>query len=127
MDSATKTSVLTVYFSFTNQTQTALDAIADVLQGHDCKVTFAPIDLTDPRNSRRLETFPLKSDDGWPLHGLPASLVTSQGNDAADPLHVDILMVDTAPESGAPQGTGNQEHRVRIETVPGRIGSPVPT
>jgi flavodoxin len=53
-------SVLFVYFSFTNQTKKVLDVMAEVLRHHACEVTFAPIELTDPRYEKRFESFPFK-------------------------------------------------------------------
>ena len=43
MDSATKPSVLFVYFTYTNQTREVIDAMAEVLRGRDVDVTLAAI------------------------------------------------------------------------------------
>jgi menaquinone-dependent protoporphyrinogen IX oxidase len=53
-------SVLFAYFTYTNQTKKVLDVMAEVLRDHDCDVTFARIELTDPRYEKRFESFPLK-------------------------------------------------------------------
>jgi multimeric flavodoxin WrbA len=59
-DHETKPSVLVVYYSYTNQTKKVLDAMAEVLREQGCGVTFAQIELTDPRYEKRFESFPLK-------------------------------------------------------------------
>jgi hypothetical protein len=46
MDSATKPSVLFVYFTYTNQTQKAMHAMAEVLRGRGCDVNLAAIEFT---------------------------------------------------------------------------------
>jgi hypothetical protein len=56
-DHETKPSVLFVYYSYTNQTRKVLDAMAEVLQGEGCEVTFASIEFTDPRyETKKLAT-----------------------------------------------------------------------
>jgi hypothetical protein len=45
------------YFSYTNQTKKVLDAMAEVLRGHDCDVTSAKVELTDPSCEKRFESY----------------------------------------------------------------------
>ena len=69
MDSATKPSVLFIYFTYTNQTHKVIDAMAEVLRGHGCDVTLAAIEFTDPRYAARFRQFPMgeqaTSIRGW--------------------------------------------------------------
>jgi flavodoxin len=60
MDSSGKPSVLIAYYSYTNQTKKVLDVMAEELSGSGCEITFAKIELTDPRYEKRFETFPFK-------------------------------------------------------------------
>src|SRR5215471_15520670 len=52
--------VLFVYYSYTQQTRTVADTMADVLRdrGHD--VTEAAIEFTDPKYSKHFQTLPMK-------------------------------------------------------------------
>jgi hypothetical protein len=59
MDSATKPSVLFVYFTYTNQTRKIIDAMTEVLLGHNFDVTLAAIEFTDPRYAGRFKEFPM--------------------------------------------------------------------
>ena len=59
MDSATKPSVLFVYFTYTNQTRKVIDAMAEVLRGRDVDVTLAAIEFTAPRYAGRFKEFPM--------------------------------------------------------------------
>jgi hypothetical protein len=59
MDSATKPSVLFVYFTYTNQTRKVIDAMAEVLRDRGIDVTLASIGFTDPRYAARFEEFPM--------------------------------------------------------------------
>jgi hypothetical protein len=59
MDSATKPSVLFVYFTYTNQTRKVIDAMAEVLHGRDIDVTLAAIEFTDSRYDARFKEFPM--------------------------------------------------------------------
>jgi len=59
MDSATKPSVLFVYFTYTNQTRKVIDAMAEVLRGRGLDVTLAAIAFTDPRYAGRFQEFPM--------------------------------------------------------------------
>jgi len=74
MDSTKKRSVLFAYFSFTNQTKKVLDVMAEVLRDHDCDVTFALIELTDPRYEKRFESFPFKKPYREMFGMIPAEL-----------------------------------------------------
>jgi menaquinone-dependent protoporphyrinogen IX oxidase len=67
-------SVLFAYFTYTNQTKKVLDVMAEVLRGHDCDVTFARIELTDPRYEKRFESFPLKKPYREMFGMIPAEL-----------------------------------------------------
>ena len=69
-----KQSVLFAYFSYTNQTKKVLDVMAEELQGRGCEVTFAKIELTDPRYEKRFETFPLKKPYREMFGMIPAEL-----------------------------------------------------
>ena len=59
MDSATKPSVLFVYFTYTNQTRKVIDAMAEVLRGRGLDVTLAAIAFTDPRYAGRFQELPM--------------------------------------------------------------------
>lgn len=74
MPSGTKPTVLFAYYSYTNQTKKVLDAMAQVLQDHDCEVTFASIQLTDARYEKRFESFPLKKPYREMFGMIPAEL-----------------------------------------------------
>ena len=69
-----KPSVLFAYFSYTNQTKKVLDVMAEVLQNRNCEVTFARIELTDPRYEKRFESFPLKKPYREMFGMIPAEL-----------------------------------------------------
>lgn len=66
--------VLFAYFTYTNQTKKVLDPIAEALRGHGCDVTFARIELTDPRYEKRFEAFPLKKPYREMFGMIPAEL-----------------------------------------------------
>jgi multimeric flavodoxin WrbA len=74
MPPGTKPTVLFAYYSYTNQTKKVLDAMAQVLQDHDCEVTFASIQLTDARYEKRFESFPLKKPYREMFGMIPAEL-----------------------------------------------------
>ncbi len=59
MDSASKPSVLFLYFTYTQQTLKVVEAMAEVLRGHGCDVTLAAIEFTDPRYAGRFQEFPM--------------------------------------------------------------------
>ena len=74
MPPGTKPTVLFAYYTYTNQTKKVLDAMAQVLQDHDCDVTFASIQLTDARYEKRFESFPLKKPYREMFGMIPAEL-----------------------------------------------------
>ena len=57
MGTASKPSVLFVYYSYTGQTQRLVDTISEVLRQRGCDVTPAQVDLTDPRYATASTTF----------------------------------------------------------------------
>jgi hypothetical protein len=59
MDPATKPSVLLVYFTYTNQTQKVMDAMAEGLHGRGYDMHLAPIEFTEPRYAARFQEFPM--------------------------------------------------------------------
>lgn len=59
MESATKPSVLFVYYTYTNQTRKVIDAMAEVLRGHGCDVQLGAIEFIDPRYKARFKEFPM--------------------------------------------------------------------
>jgi flavodoxin len=67
-------SVLFAYFTYTNQTKKVLDVMAEVLGQHNVDVTFARIELTDPRYEKRFESFPLKKPYREMFGMIPAEL-----------------------------------------------------
>jgi flavodoxin len=74
MDGDAKKSVLFAYFSYTNQTKKVLDVMAEELRQQNCEVTFASIELTDPRYEKRFESFPLKKPYREMFGMIPAEL-----------------------------------------------------
>lgn len=58
-DTVTKPSVLFVYYSYTQQTKTIVDAMAEEFRGRDVDVTLAAVELTDPRYAARFQEFPM--------------------------------------------------------------------
>lgn len=67
-------SILFAYFSYTNQTKKVLDVMAEEFRGKGCEVTFAQIELTDPRYEKRFESFPLKKPYREMFGMIPAEL-----------------------------------------------------
>src|SRR5271167_4012955 len=59
MHTATKPSVLMVYYSYTHQTETSMELMAQVLRDRGCETTLAPIEFTDPRYQKRFMQFPM--------------------------------------------------------------------
>ena len=59
MDTATKPSVLMVYYSYTHQTEKVIELMAEVLRDRGCETTLAPIEFTDPRYQKRFKQFPM--------------------------------------------------------------------
>lgn len=59
MGSARSPSVLFVYYTYTQQTQKVIDAMAEELRGRGCDVRLGLIEFTDPRYEGRFEMFPM--------------------------------------------------------------------
>jgi len=74
MDDEAKKSALFAYFSYTNQTKKVLDVMAEEMQRNNYDVTFASIELTDPRYEKRFESFPLKKPYREMFGMIPAEL-----------------------------------------------------
>jgi hypothetical protein len=55
--------VLFVYYSFTQQTRTVADAMAEALRGRGCEVTEAAIEFPDKRYGKRFSKRPMD----WPI------------------------------------------------------------
>src|ERR1039457_268662 len=91
MDSAMKPSVLFVYFTYTNQTRKVIDAMAEVLRGHDVDVTLAAIEFTDPRYAARFKEFPMPHPFRELVGMIPAEL-------RRRPAQIQFLDVVTARE-----------------------------
>ena len=60
MDSATKPSVLIVYYTHTQQARRVADVMAEVFQERGCDVAQASIEFTDPRFIEKFSRFPFK-------------------------------------------------------------------
>src|SRR3954471_1779852 len=56
----TRTRILFVYYSHTQQAKRVCDAMAEVLRGRGCEVTQAGIEFTDPKYAKNFTTFPFK-------------------------------------------------------------------
>jgi len=56
---ATKSKVLFVYYTYTEQTLKVVEAMSEVLREHGCDVELARIDLTDVRYTARFHQFPM--------------------------------------------------------------------
>jgi hypothetical protein len=59
VDPERKPSVLFVYYTYTQQTQKVIDAMAGVLRDRGCDVGFGLIGFVDPRYDERFEEFPM--------------------------------------------------------------------
>jgi menaquinone-dependent protoporphyrinogen IX oxidase len=59
MDSATRPSVLFVYYTYTQQTLKVAETMASVLRDRGCDVQLAAIEFTDPRYAARFTEFPM--------------------------------------------------------------------
>jgi flavodoxin len=92
MDSATKPSVLFVYFTYTNQTRKVMDAMAEVLRGRGCDVELAAIGFTDPRYAGRFKEFPMPHPFRELVTMIPAEAPRRR------PAEIDIPDVVTARE-----------------------------
>jgi hypothetical protein len=55
---ATPPKVLFVYYTYSQQTRSVVEAMADVLRARGCDVTLAEIEYTDPRYAGRFSRFP---------------------------------------------------------------------
>jgi hypothetical protein len=56
----TRSRVLFVYYTHTQQAQRVCDVMADELRTRGCDVTKASIEFTDPRRAKNFKTFPFK-------------------------------------------------------------------
>jgi hypothetical protein len=74
MSTATKPQVLFVYYSYTKQTLTVVEAMAEVLRSRDCDVHLAAIEFTDPRYAERFKSFPMPHPLLEVLGMIPAEL-----------------------------------------------------
>jgi hypothetical protein len=79
MSPDTKPSVLFVYYSYTKQTLTVVETMAEVLRSRGCDVTLAAIEFTDPRYADRFKTFPMPHPFREVLGMIPAELSRRQG------------------------------------------------
>lgn len=59
METATKRSVLFVYYTYTQQTLKVVETMAGVLRARGCEVELARIEFTDPRYAARFKEFPM--------------------------------------------------------------------
>jgi hypothetical protein len=59
MDTATKPSVLLVYYTYTQQTLKVVEAMAGVFRDRGSEVALAGIEFTDPRYADRFKDFPM--------------------------------------------------------------------
>src|SRR5262245_41365386 len=71
--------VLFVYYSFTNQTRSVANTMADVLRARGCDVTEAALEFTDEHYGKRFSKLPMS----WPVAKivgmLPAQLRRKTG------------------------------------------------
>jgi hypothetical protein len=72
-------SVLFVYYTFTQQTQKVIDAMAEVLRGRGCDVEFGLIQFTDPRYDARFEAFPMPHPFRELIGMIPAEALRKTG------------------------------------------------
>jgi menaquinone-dependent protoporphyrinogen IX oxidase len=77
--SATKPQVLLVYYTYTQQSRTVAEAMADVLRERGCDVRQAAIEFTDRRWAERFSRFPLRHAYLDVLGMLPAQLRGTTG------------------------------------------------
>ena len=71
--------VLFIYFSFTQQTQRVVDAMAGVLRERGCDVSQARIEFTDPRYAEIFSSFPMRGAILKLISMLPAQLRRATG------------------------------------------------
>jgi len=74
MSTANKPQVLFVFYSYTKQTLTVVEAMAEVLRSRDCDVHLAAIEFTDPRYAERFKSFPMPHPLREVLGMIPAEL-----------------------------------------------------
>jgi hypothetical protein len=74
MDPTTKPQVLFVYYSYTQQTQRIVEAMADVLRGRGCDAHLGAIEFIEPRYAERFKTFPMPHPFREVLGMIPAEL-----------------------------------------------------
>jgi menaquinone-dependent protoporphyrinogen IX oxidase len=72
--SGSKPSVLFVYYTYTQQTRTVIDAMAEVLRNRGCDVQLGAIEFTDPRYAERFKTFPMPHPFREVLGMIPSEL-----------------------------------------------------
>jgi hypothetical protein len=59
LEPQTKPAILFVYFTYTQQTQKVVDAMAEVLRDRGCDVHLGLIGFSDPRYAERFQAFPM--------------------------------------------------------------------
>jgi flavodoxin len=79
MEPARDPTVLFVYFTYTQQTQKVVDAMAEVLRGRGADVHLALIEFTDPRYVDRFRQFPMPHAFREVLGMLPAEALRKTG------------------------------------------------
>jgi flavodoxin len=79
MDPATKPSVLFVYYTYTQQTQSVIDAMAEVLRGRGCDVQLGLIEFPDARYAARFKEFPMPHPFRELIAMVPAEAMRSTG------------------------------------------------
>jgi hypothetical protein len=79
MDTATKPSVLFVYYSYTQQTRKVVETMAEVLQDRGTEVVLAGIEFTDPRYADRFKEFPMPHPYLEVVGMIPPELFRSTG------------------------------------------------
>jgi hypothetical protein len=60
LSSSDETEVLFVYYTYSQQTRSAVEAMAGVLRDRGCEVHQARIEFTDPRYAERFSRFPFQ-------------------------------------------------------------------
>ncbi len=79
MATATKPSVLFVYYTYTQQTLKVVEAMAEVLEGRGCEVRQAGIEFTEPRYAKRFTEFPMPHPFREVVGMIPAELRRKPG------------------------------------------------
>ena len=75
MASNGKPQVLFVYYTYTRQTLTVMETMAEVLRSRGCDVALAAIEFDDPRYADRFKTFPMPHPFREVLGMIPADTV----------------------------------------------------